>query len=131
MSGNVTAEKLTETYLKIKAKRAELTSEFKEKDEVLITQLEKVKSALLTYCEEQGVESVKTSAGLFYRSVKTRYWTSDWESMYKFVKEHDVPEFFDKRLNQGNVRQFLEDNPDLVPRGLNVDSEYVISVRRK
>jgi len=68
---------------------------------------------------------------MFYRSVKTRYWTSDWESMHKFILEHDVPEFFEKRLNQTCVRQFLEDNPDLVPKGLNVDSEYVITVRRK
>jgi len=29
------------------------------------------------------------------------------------------------------VRQFLEENPDLVPKGLNVDSEYAISVRKK
>jgi hypothetical protein len=51
--------------------------------------------------------------------------------MYKFVLQHEVPEFFDKRLNQTNVRQFLEENPDILPEGLNVDSEFTISVRRK
>jgi|TARA_R110000803_G_scaffold40253_1_gene86737 hypothetical protein len=131
MSTNLTPQRLTETYLKIKAKRAELSAEFKDKDSELADNLEIVKRALLKYCEDEGVESVKTSAGMFYRSVKTRYWTSDWESMYKFVMENEVPEFFDKRLNQGNVRQFLEDNPDLVPRGLNVDSEYAVAVRKK
>jgi len=131
MSTNLTPQRLTETYLKIKAKRAELSAEFKDKDSGLADNLEVVKRALLKYCEDEGVESVKTSAGMFYRSVKTRYWTSDWESMYKFVMENEVPEFLDKRLNQGNVRQFLEDNPDLVPRGLNVDSEYAVAVRKK
>ena len=131
MSTNLTPQRLTETYLKIKAKRAELSAEFKDKDSELADNLEIVKRALLKYCDDEGVESVKTSAGMFYRSVKTRYWTSDWESMYKFVMENEVPEFFDKRLNQGNVRQFLEDNPDLVPRGLNVDSEYAVAVRKK
>ena len=131
MSTNLTPQRLTETYLKIKAKRAELSAEFKDKDSELADNLEIVKRALLKYCEDEGVESVKTSAGMFDRSVKTRYWTSDWESMYKFVMENEVPEFFDKRLNQGNVRQFLEDNPDLVPRGLNVDSEYAVAVRKK
>jgi hypothetical protein len=29
------------------------------------------------------------------------------------------------------MKDFLEENPDLVPKGLNVDSEYVVSVRRK
>jgi hypothetical protein len=45
--------------------------------------------------------------------------------------KHNVPEFFEKRLNQANVKQFLQDHPDLIPEGLNVDSEYVVSVRKK
>ena len=104
---------------------------FKEEDGKLTEQMDKVKKALLEYCKEQGVDSVKTSAGLFYRSAKTRYWTSDWSNMHEFVLEHEAPELLDKRLNQTNMKQFLEENPDLVPKGLNVDSEYVVSVRRK
>mgnify|MGYP003145976232 FL=1 len=125
------AEKLTRVYLKIRDKKAQLSSDFKRQEEDLNQKLDKVKAALLDYCKEQGLESVKTSEGLFYRSVKTRYWTSDWEAMHKFVMEHDVPEFLEKRLNQTNVRTFLEENPETVPKGLNVDSEYIISVRKK
>lgn len=124
-------EKLTKVYLKIKARRNELSAEFKEEDGELRKQQDAIKQALLDHCKEHDVESVRTSAGLFYRTVKTRYWTSDWESMYKFITEQDVPEFLEKRLNQGNVRQFLEENPESVPPGLNVDSEYIIAVRKK
>jgi|TARA_X000001382_G_scaffold127641_1_gene115840 DNA-dependent RNA polymerase auxiliary subunit epsilon len=131
MSDVPNAEKLTAVYLKIKDKRAELSADFKEKDAELVEQLDKVKKALLDYCEEQGVNSVRTSAGLFYRSAKTRYWTSDWSSMHDFILENEVPELLDKRVNQSNMKQYLEENPDLVPKGLNVDSEYVVSVRRK
>ena len=131
MSDVPNAEKLTAVYLKIKDKRAELSADFKEKDAELVEQLDKVKKALLDYCEEQGVNSVRTSAGLFYRSAKTRYWTSDWSSMHEFILENEVPELLDKRVNQSNMKQYLEENPDLVPKGLNVDSEYVVSVRRK
>ena len=125
------AEKLTTVYLKIKDKRSELSAEFKEKDAELSEQLDKVKRALLDYCEDQGVDSVRTSAGLFYRSARTRYWTSDWASMHEFILENEVPELLDKRVNQSNMKQYLEENPDQVPKGLNVDSEYVVSVRRK
>jgi hypothetical protein len=45
--------------------------------------------------------------------------------------EHNVPEFLDKRLNTTNIKQFLEENPNKVPDGLNIDKEYVISVRKK
>ena len=125
------AERLTRVFHKIKDKRAELTAEFKEKDKKLADQLDEVKRALLDFCKEQGLDSVRTSEGMFYRSTKVRYWTSDWESMHSFVLEHKAPELFDKRLNQSNMKQFLEENPELVPKGLNVDSEYVITVRRK
>ena len=127
----MSVDKLTKVYLKIRQRRHELVTEFKAQDEKLTKQQEMVKRELLNYCKEHNVESVKTSEGTFYRQVKRRYWTSDWESMYKFVLDNQVPEFFDKRLNQKNVGQFLEENPDLLPPGLNVDSEYTLSVRKK
>ncbi|MDB4439198.1 hypothetical protein N9155_00195 [bacterium] len=127
----VSVDKLVKTYAKIRDKRAEITAKYKEEEGQLREKQDKVKSALLGYCKEHEVDSVRTASGLFYRTVKQRYWTSDWESMHKFIMEHDLPEFFEKRLNQTHVRQFLEENPDLLPAGLNVDSEYAISVRKK
>jgi hypothetical protein len=127
----VSVEKLVKTYAKIRDKRAEIAAKYKEEEGQLREKQDKVKSALLGYCKEHEVDSVRTASGLFYRTVKQRYWTSDWESMHKFVMEHNLPEFLEKRLNQTHVRQFLEDNPDLLPAGLNVDSEYTISVRKK
>lgn len=127
----VPVERLTKIYLKIRDKRAALKAAFDEEDTKLQATLDTVKSALLDYCKTQGVDSVRTPAGLFYRSIKTRYWTSDWDSMNRFILEHEIPEFYEKRLNQTSVKQFLEENPDMLPPGLNVDSEYVITVRKK
>jgi len=127
----IPVDKLTKTYLRIRAKRAELANRFKEEENNLLEQMEKIKKALLDYCKSHNVESVKTSEGVFYRTTRAKYWTSDWEQMHKFILEHEVPELLDKRLNQSNMRQFLEENPDVVPKGLNVDSEYIISVRKK
>ena len=127
----VSVEKLTRIYIKIRDKRAEISANFNAEDDNLKAQQDKVKRALLDHCKEHNVESVRTSEGLFYRSIKKRYWTSDWDSMNKFILTNEVPEFYEKRLNQTVVKQFLEENPDTVPPGLNVDSEYAISVRKK
>ena len=127
----VQVDKLTRAYLKIRSKRAELAAEFKAADNELLEQIEIIKDALLDYCKTHGVDSVRTADGLVYRTQKTRYWTSDWHSMHKFIMENEVPEFFEKRLNQGAVKEFLEENPEKIPPGLNVDSEYVIAVRKK
>lgn len=127
----VSVNRLTSTYIKIRDKRSALKAEFDAQDKELRDQQDRVKRALLDYCKEQELESVRTDSGLVMRKLKTRYWTNDWESMYQFIVEHEVPEFFTKSLNQSNVKQFLEENPDLLPKGLNIDREYEISVRKK
>jgi len=126
-----TVDKLTRIFVKIRDKRAELSATFKAEDDALKEQQEVIKVHLLQHCKDHNVDSVRTSEGMFYRTVKTRYWTSDWEAMHKFVLEHELPEFFEKRLNQGVVKEFLEENPETVPPGLNIDSKYEITVRKK
>jgi hypothetical protein len=127
----VPVEKLTKAYIKIREKRAELSASFKDEDAKLADKMNTIKRALLDHCEKHSVESVRTTEGLFYRTVKQRYWTNDWEQMHQFIMEHQVPELLEKRLNQTHMRQFLEEHPDVLPKGLNVDSEYAISVRKK
>jgi hypothetical protein len=126
----VSIDAMVKVYTRVRDKRAELKAAFDEEDKALQAQLDMVKQGLLEYCKEHGVESARTQHGLFYRTVKTRYWTGDWESMHKFIMEHGLPEFFEKRLNQSVVKEFLEQNPELLPPGLNVDAEYNISVRK-
>ena len=122
---------MTSAFIKIRTERSVLSAKFKAEDDKLVRQQDILKRALLDYCENHGLESVRTSAGLFFRSSKTKYWTSDWEAMHKFIMEHKVPEFLDKRLNTTNIKQFLEENPNTIPDGLKIDKEFVISVRKK
>jgi hypothetical protein len=128
---DIPVEKLVKVYLKMNAKLSEIKTAFDAEEKALKEQMVKVKSALLTYCKTQNVESVRTGEGLFYRGVTTRYWTNDWESMGKFIVENGAPELLEKRLHQGNMKQFLEEHPELLPPGLNVDSEYTVTVRKK
>jgi hypothetical protein len=130
MTTDAPIEKLTRVYIKIRDAKAKLSAEFKKKDDELADQMNQIKSAILDYCKEQDVESVRTASGLVYRTMKTRYWTSDWEAMHRFVVEHNVPEFLEKRLNQTVVKSFLEENPETVPPGINADSEYTVTVRK-
>jgi len=123
----VPAEKLVRVYLKMKAAKEDLDAQVKKVE----TQMGQIKAALLAYCKDQNLESVRTTEGLFYRSIKKRYTTNNWEALGKFVVEHQVPDLYEKRLHQGNIQQFLEEHPDLLPPGLNVDSEYTITVRKE
>ena len=127
----ITLAKLVRVYIKIRTARQKLVTKYEDESEKLDVDMNTIKKNLLGYCKERNVESVRTTEGLFYRAVKQRYTTNDWESMGKFVMENNIPEVYEKRLNQGNMKIFLEQNPDKFPPGLNVDSEYQITIRRK
>lgn len=124
------AEKLVSVYVKIRDAKAAKTREMEEAIKALDAQLDSIEQELLTICKTTGQDGGKTAAGSFTRSVKTRYWTSDWDSMYKFIREHDVPELLERRIAQGNFKEFLESNPDVMPEGVNLESKYSITVRR-
>tara|TARA_R100001244_G_scaffold249_1_gene346 strand:+ start:431 stop:844 length:414 start_codon:yes stop_codon:yes gene_type:complete len=124
-------DKLVSLYLKIRDKKVELTTTFRTKEEELNTKLDAVKTTLLDHCKNTGIESVRTVSGTFYRTVRNKYWTSDWVSMNNFIIEHKAVDLLEKRIHQSNMKQFLEENPEVLPPGLNVDAEYTITVRRK
>lgn len=131
MTSEISVEKLVKAYIRMRDKHTEMLHEFQEKENAIKEKMAKVKSALLDHCKEHNVDSVRTAEGLFFRTIKQSYWTSDWESMGKFIVEHNAPELLEKRLHQTNMKQFLEEHPDLLPPGINVDSEYSVTVRRK
>jgi|TARA_R110000868_G_scaffold197907_3_gene444134 hypothetical protein len=124
---NITADKLVKIYIKIRDKRAELAKEA----DALEEQQNTIQTKLLEICKEQGLESLRTEFGTVTKRVAKRYWTSDWDSFYKFMKEHDAFQLLQQRITTTNMEQFLEENPDLHPPGLNVDANYAVTVRRK
>lgn len=126
----VTTSRYVEIYIKMRDKRAELTKEFETKDAEIKQQMDLVKSKLLEACRDADADSIKTGLGTVIRTTKTRYWTSDWNSMIEFIKEHDAFELMEQRLHQTRMKEFLTENPDKLPAGLNSEREYSISVRR-
>jgi hypothetical protein len=127
----VPASTWVKRYVKIREQRAELSRQFEEDDAKLKMKLEKCESELLEACKAIGADGFKTEFGTVSRTVKKRFWTNDWHSFYGFVKEHGALELLEKRVAQTNMTTFLEENPDLHPPGLNVDSRYAVVVRRK
>lgn len=130
VQAEVSVEKLTRVYLKMREKKSEITKAHDEQIANIDSKMRTVKSAILDYMKAEGMESLRTESGTVYRTVRTMYTTSDWESMNKFILEHGVPELLEKRINQTNMKAFLEENPEVLPPGLNANMEYSVNVRR-
>jgi hypothetical protein len=130
MIEDIATDKLAEVYIKIRDKRAELKEQYEAQDEGLKAQQEMLAEKMLDICRDNNADSIKTPAGTIIRKVDTRYWTTDWDSMYQFIEEHDAYPLLEKRIHQTNLKQFLEENPELLPAGLQADRKYTVVVRR-
>ena len=123
-------DKLAKVYRKMQARIQELTTQYDSEIEDIKRQQEAVKNALKDQMLVMGVSSVRTDSGTVTLATKTRYNTQDWDSFKEFIKEHDAIDLLEKRIAQTNMKTFLEDNPGVVPAGLNSMTEYTISVRK-
>jgi enamine deaminase RidA (YjgF/YER057c/UK114 family) len=124
------ANQLVKVYIKIRDAKETRKKQMEAEIADLDQQLDAVEQELLEICKTTGQDGGKTQHGSFTRAVKTRYWTSDWDSMYKFIREHDAPDLLERRIAQGNFAQFIQENPDKMPAGVNIESKYSITVRR-
>ena len=129
-TSSVDMDKLAAVYIKIRDKRAVAKKEFDERDKGLEEQMQLVADEMLEACKRIGADSIKTPHGTIIRSVKSRYWTNDWDSMYSFIEGQGAFGLLEKRLHQTNMKDFLAENPDLYPVGLNVENSYTVVVRR-
>jgi hypothetical protein len=124
-------EKIVATYIKMRDTKDALYKEYTAKASEIEEQMLVLKHKLIEISKETGVTSFSTPYGVAYRTVKNRYWTNDWGSFYDFMREHGAMELLEKRIHQTNMKEFLENKPDVHPPGLNIDSEYEITIRRK
>jgi hypothetical protein len=119
---------LARIYRKMKARMDELTKAYDTEVETIKEKLELVKIEIKDQMRAQGATSIKTDFGTISLVTKTRYSTQDWDSFKRFVVDNDVVDLLEKRIAQTNMSKFLEENPSLVPPGLNSMSEYEIRV---
>lgn len=130
MNTDESVEEMVAAYRKIREAISEKEEAHKTDISGLREQLDIVSDALLGVCNSLQADSLRTAAGTVSRRVNTRYWTTDWERMYEFIRENDVPFLLEQRIHNGNMKQFLDENPDSLPIGLQADRKFVIQVRK-
>ena len=123
---DVKAEKLINIYRKMSTRLSELEQE----QDTIKAQRKMVADHMLELLKETGAESMRTAAGPIYRTVRPRYTTTDWDSMYKFIVEHDAFHLMQQRVHDTNMKKFLEENPEVLPPGLHCLSADTVGVRK-
>ena len=127
---SVDSSKLVKAYIAMRDARAKLLSEYEDKDKEIETQMETIEAELLATCKDIGADSIKTEFGTVTRSVKERYWATDWHEVYDFIRDNSCPEILEKRIHQGNYKALMADSPELAIPGVQVSREFSVTVRR-
>jgi hypothetical protein len=124
----VTADRLAEVYMKIRAKRSELKEAFDAEDTALEEKQKKITAELLRICKETGAESIKTKHGTISRYVKERYWCSDFGPLIEYIKEHEALHLLEQRVAQKNMKEWIADHADDLPPAINCDRTYDVKL---
>lgn len=125
-----TTEKIVAAYIKIRDSIEIIKQRHAEELRTLEEQLAVLDQELLSRCEAVGGNISVPNVGRVTRRVVKKYWTSDWPAMYQMIKERDAFHLLQQRFTTKAMEAFLEENPNLVPPGLNVDSSFAVTVTR-
>ena len=98
-------------------------------EEVKAQQTE-IAGAMKDIIRKVGGTGMKTAFGTVSLKTNTRYYAQDWDSMGRFIVDNAAPQLLEKRIAQKNMSEFLEQNPGVVPPGLNTMSEITVSVTK-
>lgn len=125
---DVTMDRLTRIYIKMRNKLSDLTKEYEaEEARIKAAQLE-VSTAMKDILRSVGGTGMKTQYGTVALKTTTRFYIQDWDAMYQFINDNAAPFLLEKRIAQRNMSDFLEANPGTVPPSLNTMSEITVSV---
>ena len=131
MSNMGNTDELVETYLQIRTAREKLLRDYEAADLALKEDMLKLEAVMLEMCNAVNADSIKTTHGTVMRKLNQKFFCSDWDNFYKFILDNQAVQLLERRVHQGNIKQFMEDTQgDGLPPGVNVLREYGVSVRK-
>jgi hypothetical protein len=127
----INVEELVKTYLTIRSQREIILKEYESKDAELKQELVLLEQAMLEACSDINADSIRTQHGTVIKKLSERFFCTDWENFKDFVLENEAVELLERRIHQGNFKQFMADHQgEGLPPGVNVMREFGITVRK-
>jgi uncharacterized protein YjcR len=122
---------LSNKYVDIRNEREAKREVFEEQDKVYSDQLAEIENKLIEIMLAENTTSMSTEKYTVIKRVTKRYNPTNWDSVYRLVDKYKAYGVLHKRIHDTNMRDFLEQHPEEYPEGLNVDSRYAVTVKRK
>ena len=124
-------EALVKDYLEIRRMREELKAKYDSQDSELKDAMEEIEAAMLAVCNETNMNGFRTTHGTVTRTVKERFFCTDWDHFKEFINQEGSIDLLERRIHQKNFKEFMSERAgDGLPPGVNALREYDIVVRK-
>lgn len=123
-------EKLVKLFVKTREAKSVATKEWEAKEAEFKLILEACENQMLKKADETGVEGFKTPFGTTYTAHDTKISISDHSAFHAFVMAQGDLSFFQARVSNKHVEEYMEANGQAVPPGLNLFRNRVMRVRK-
>jgi len=129
MSKDISTDRLVRAFIKMRNARAELTREYEAKDAEVKASMKMIEVELLGRAQESGV------TGFTCKGVGTTYTSEDMHSSIKddkaffdFVRETGDLDFFERRITNKHLREYMAEHKGELPPGIHVFRELRMRV---
>lgn len=119
------ANKLIETYVRLRDKKREVQERHKAELEPFDEGLMKIEAKLLDVMNSSKVEKLGGAAGTAFTKINTSVTVADWEQVVDYVRKNEAYDLLEKRVAKSAALERGD-----VP-GLAVNQVKVVQVRRK
>jgi hypothetical protein len=125
-------EDMVKSFLTIREARERLKVDYEAADAQLEADQDVLKRAMLDVCNNTDAASIKTNSGTVIRRTNERFFCNDWDPFRKFILDNSAIELLERRIHQGNFKQFMADRIEKegLPPGVNVMREFDVVVRK-
>jgi hypothetical protein len=123
-------EKIVLLYVKTREKKSEVQRELDAKKSRFDQIMDRCEAVMLERATEQGVDGFKTQYGSTYTATTSKISIADDNAFFTFVKELGDLDFFERRVSSSHVAEWMKENGDVLPPGLNQFRERVMRVRK-
>jgi len=125
-----TVEDKVRLYVKMRDALSAKTKEYEDYKRDIKAKMARVEGALLAQLNDDGAESIRTTAGTVFRRNTLRATIADFTSLRAYIMETGNLDLLQKRVSTEALRQLGEDGA--LPEIPGISTEYVaeVSVRR-
>lgn len=124
-------DKIVGAYIKMRDDLDAERKKFKELEKDRKAQMAKVEDHILKLCYDQGVESFATKHGTAFKKKKDFISVKNWDAALDFILTNDLRHMLTKSVAKAAAKEFMEENNNQLPPGLEYGAVTEIGIRRK